>query len=94
MKSKNVKKRVSAKKISEQALEKLHIGDLLLYRDSDGKYVIGWVIDINLKFLGQFCSVQWSNKLDKTYIHMGDVLAFHEEYKLYRESQGIEHEQQ
>lgn len=89
MQSKNVKKRISTKKISEQALEKLHIGDLLLYKNREGEYVVGWVLEVNLKYYDTFCAVQWSNDLGFTYMYVGDVLAFHEAYQSYRSEQGL-----
>lgn len=89
MQGKKLIRSVKRKKFSKELLEKLHIGDLLLYKNREGEYVVGWIVSVDLKLYDTFCAVQWSNGLGLTYMYIGDVLAFHEAYEIYRSEQGL-----
>lgn len=89
MQGKKLVRTVKRKKFSKKTLENLHIGDLLLYKNREGQYVIGWIVSKDLKLYDTFCAVQWSGGLDLTYMYVGDVLAFHEAYQIFRSELGL-----
>lgn len=80
---------IKRKKFSKALLEKLHVGDLLIYTNHHGELVLGWIVKTDLNTYDTFCAVQWNNNIEVSYMYAGDVLVYHKAYKKLRRELGI-----
>lgn len=84
MQGKNLKNNRLRKKFSKKICEKLKVGDLLLLLNSDDTIVVGWIVKLHLDLYDTFCAVEWANKSQISYMYIGDVFIYHQNYLEYR----------